>query len=166
MEDSRESKVNTTDQVEQSIPRHVLKARLAQTLSRSVVEDRLTIPMPPHLHGEWVLDDEVEIARKTALGFRVNKGEYGNGHSLHNDGTGRIKVGDLIHVYIDKETKNIIDEIAYEKYKENHMGRKQKEEKDLEANLSQPDAKTGPVIIQSKESSIDARALVESLPTK
>src|SRR5690242_7548495 len=39
------------------------KARLATILDRGFVQDRLTVELPPDVHGEWVRNDPLEIQR-------------------------------------------------------------------------------------------------------
>lgn len=161
MQDSREQVINTTDKNPDTIARSELKARLAQVLSRSIVEDRLLVPLPDDLHGEWVPDDEVEIARKQALGFEFNT-THGIGNKLHDDGTGRIKVGDLVHMTIPKIQKEVIDELVREKFLELHGPRKI-EEKEFKSSV-EAKSRTGPVIDQSKDTKVNAKQIVDSLP--
>jgi hypothetical protein len=91
------------------------KARLAAILDRSVVGDRFRVPLPAHLHGEWMRNDPSDIARAQALGFKIDN-EHAPKRALHGDGTGSAIVGDVIHMTCLKETKELIDEIRQEQF--------------------------------------------------
>lgn len=161
MEDSREEVINTTDQNPDKIAkRAALKARMAEVLSRSIVLDRLTIPVPEGIHHEWCPNDEVEIQRKLALGFELNT-EYGSSHALHDTATGKIIVGDLVSMIIPKEQKEVIDELVREQFLRDHGPRK-KEEKDFKAAKHE----TGPLLDKSTDKKVNIAEILESLPTK
>lgn len=119
------------------------KARRAQVFERGVLGDRLHVDLPPHLHGEWVPNNTVDVHRKEGLGFRIDT-EYAKQRALHDKGDAASYVGDCVFMVCDKEDKEIIDEIRQDRYNKIHgaKGGKQKEERDF---VNQADAITSPV---------------------
>lgn len=97
------------------------RARIARVLERGYIVDRAVVDnLPPHLHGEWVPDDPMEIERKKALGFWIDT-EYAPKRSLHSEAdVGKAKIGDCIYMVCPKEDKDLIDEIRYEQYVRTH----------------------------------------------
>lgn len=120
------------------------KARLASVYHRGLVGDALHVELPPDIHGEWVPRHEAAINRKLSLGFVIDQ-EYApkQKKSLHNQGDGASHVADVVFMTCPKETKELLDEIKADKFKEMHAPKagKQKEEKNF---LSQADAETAP----------------------
>lgn len=117
-----------------------LKAKLAAILDRGIVEDRLTVDLPSHLHGEWVRNDPLEIKRLETLGFTIDR-EYANKRSIHTDGSDSAIVGDVIHMICPREIKEVIDEIRHEQVIKQHAKKTikgkemNKEEIDLLTNI-------------------------------
>lgn len=113
------------------------KARLAKVLDRGLSADRLSVPLPSHLHGEWVPNDQTAIYEKEALGFQIDS-EYAPKRALHSKGGQNMSiVGDCIFMVCSKENKELIDEIRHEQYlKLNRKGKVQKEEKDFNTQAS------------------------------
>lgn len=96
------------------------KARAIRVLERGIVADRTTVEnLPPHLHGEWVSRDVMDIERKRALGFWIDD-KYAVKRALHSDGTNSSVVGDTVYMVCLKEDKDIIDEVRYEQYTRMH----------------------------------------------
>lgn len=91
------------------------KAKLAQVLERGIVADRLQVPLPDSVYGEWVVNDKAEIYRMQGLGFEVDT-TYAKQRALHNEGDDRSIVGDVVFMTCDKETHNLIEEVRREKY--------------------------------------------------
>lgn len=111
--------------------REAKKARLTRVLDRGLTADRLHVPLPPHIHGEWVPNDQSAIFEKEALGFRVDT-EYAPKRTLHSKGDGKSIVGDTIFMTCEKENHDLILEIRNDQYQRlNHKGAVQKEEKDF-----------------------------------
>jgi hypothetical protein len=109
------------------------KGRLVSILERGVVGDRCAVPLPPHLYGEWIADDASEIARMEALGF-VADTVYASGSALHSDGTGRAKVGDVVHMITSRENKDLIERLKSQVREQRHGkpgAKAQKEEQDF-----------------------------------
>lgn len=145
--------VITEEQMRMAMSRSERKARAVRILERGIVADRTTVEnLPPHLHGEWVSRDQVEIDRKMSLGFWIDK-EYAAKRSLHSDGTNSGIVGDTVFMVCLKEDKEIIDEVRYEQYIKMHGSPAQKqnlgikEEKDFKGLV---DGLGLPVIEESK----------------
>jgi hypothetical protein len=120
------------------------KARLATVYHRGIVGDALHVDLPPHLHGEWVPRHDASINRKLALGFTIDT-EFApkQKKSMHDQGDGGSHIVDVVFMTCPRETKELLDEIKAEKFKEMHNPKagKQKEEKDY---LSRADAETAP----------------------
>lgn len=138
---SRESVIDLRKDTSAPPDRSARKARLAELLSRSVVEDRLVVrDLPDGTHLEWVPMDETEINRKKAMGFRIPDGpddEWITKNSLHNDGTGKPIIGDVIAMVCDKETKELIDEVQKERAEMNSSPRRNKGEAQFEKQNEQ-----------------------------
>jgi len=111
------------------------RARLAQVLDRGVVQDHLHVDLPPHLVGQWVRNDPMEIHRMQLLGFEINT-DYVPRTQLNNDGTGRVIVGDVVHMITSRENKEDID-FVMDRHAQRISGltkdarNEQKEEKDF-----------------------------------
>lgn len=113
------------------------KARLARVLERGMVVDRLHVDLPPELYGEWVSDDPVSIASMEAMGFYRDT-EYSTKNSLHSTGTQEGRIGDVIFMVCDIETREILEEIRREQFIRNHGkpgSNKQKEETEAAGNI-------------------------------
>lgn len=139
------------------------KARLAQVLERGLTIDRLSVDLPPNLYGEWVPNDESEIARMQTMGFVMDT-EYAPKRALHGSGTGEARVGDVVFMVTSAETKQLIDEIRQEKFIETH-GRpnrdkrtaKQKEESEFQTGSPLP------TINESASSSVAGQEIAAQL---
>ncbi len=120
-----ESGTLTQEQIEATMSREERKALKARVLERGIVMDRTNVPLPPHLHGEWVHKDPIEIDRKRALGFWIDGQEGHEAYctakrSLHSDGSSVPMVGDVIFMVTTKENKELIDEINAENFQRMH----------------------------------------------
>lgn len=144
------------------------RARIARVLERGYVVDRATVDnLPPEYHGEWVPDDPMEIERKKALGFWIDR-EYAPKRSLHGqaDEADKARIGDCIYMICTKEDKQLIDEIRYEQYVKTHGSPeelkrlKQQEERDF-AKLTEQIGL--PVVDESAESSARKEDLIAAL---
>ena len=160
----RESEIELDETLLASIPK-IDAGRVVEIYSRSITEDRLKVPLPKELHGEWVLNNELEINRKKALGFVIDT-KYAMGHALHHDGA-TPTIGDVIHMVTRQENMEVLNRIAKDRYFDAHASRKQKEEKDfVENNKGTPivpvtDVKGVPL---SKSEGISGRDIIASLP--
>lgn len=107
MSDERE--VNTIGGVTQVLTKDMigklsdaqLDAQVASVLDRGVTNARLKVPLPDDLVGEWVPTDAQSIYEKQLLGFEVDT-KFAMKHALHNDGSGKAIVGDVIHMVAPK----------------------------------------------------------------
>jgi hypothetical protein len=154
---------------EQKKEKHLEKrARIARVLERGYVVDRATVDnLPPHLHGEWVPDDPMEIERKKALGFWIDR-EFAPKRSLHGqaDEADKARIGDCIYMTCLKEDKQLIDEIRYEQYVKTHGSPeelkrlKQQEERDF-AKLTESIGL--PVVDESAENVAHKEELIAAL---
>ena len=124
------------------------KARLAQVLNRSIVNDRLNVALPPHLVGEWVRNDPMEINRMQALGFQVDT-EYAPNRAIHGGGRAGAIIGDVIFMTTDRENKQMIDEVRHEQFLKLNAPRNAKEEKDY-LKVTQDDRDAIPTFSESQ----------------
>lgn len=106
-----------------SAERQELKAKLTTILDRGVVQDRLWVDLPDDIHGEWVLNNPLEINRLKLLGFDVDT-EYAPKRAIHGDGSNAGIVGDVIFMTCPKVVKEIIDEIRDEQARATYAPRK------------------------------------------
>jgi len=95
------------------------KPKIVDILDRGMVVDRLKVDLPSDLHGEWVPNDKLEIARYEALGFVIDTA-YAPSRSLHSDGTGKAIVGDTIHMICHKSVRETIDKIRQRNFDAAH----------------------------------------------
>lgn len=150
-----------------TISRAERKKQLAQVLERGRTVDRLTVDLPPSVYGEWVLNDEVEIARMESLGFGIDT-EFAKRRRLHSEGDSKSIVGDVIFMTCSREDHEILEEIKQERYKIFHGDKKkkgQKEEADF-AGLVQKQIPEVPVIDASSTREVRKSQLEEALSTK
>jgi hypothetical protein len=89
------------------------KARLLNVLDRSPVNARFQVILPNGRHPEWIRNDALEIDRMKALGFEMARADE-VATTLHNDGTGKAIVGDVVLMTCSREDKEMIDEIRRE----------------------------------------------------
>lgn len=114
------------------------KAKLVTILSRGVVNDRLHVPLPPDIVGEWVPNDKMEIYRMESMGYKIDT-EYAKQRALHDNSGDKAVVGDVIFMVADKETRELIEEIRVENYNAANSPKagKQREERDFELQAAQ-----------------------------
>jgi len=134
------------------------KARFARVLERGYIVDRLSVEIPPGLHGEWVAVDQVE--RWEALGFEVDK-KYAFKRQLHPDGSGdksggAARVGDVIFMTCPQEDYEIMQELKQELFQRTHGSPKDKKrlmQKEEQEFRNVVEMQMGmPVIDEGKES--------------
>ncbi len=108
------------------------EAKLVEVLSRDLLSDRLNVPLPEDMHGEWVLNDPVNINSKKLIGFEIDT-KYAVKDALHSDGSGQPIVGDTIFMVIPKWKHNIFKKVQKKRYDEHHGVRtgKSSEEKEF-----------------------------------
>lgn len=165
---SIEREVTTTKGTEVALTEEKIKetetqkrARFARVLERGFVVDRTSVVLPPHLHGEWVSKDPMDIERKKALGYWVDE-EHAIRRSLHSDGSGGKEaksgpsfVGDTVYMVCQKEDFDLMEQIRQENYdkangKPGETHGTQKEEKEFKNRIERSDVPT-PIIEESKE---------------
>lgn len=100
-----------------------LRAKLAAILDRGIVEDRLKVELPEGMYGEWVRNDPLEIRRLQSLGFKIDD-TYAKNRGIHSDGSDSAIVGDVIYMIVDKEVKDVIDDIRHEQIIKTHLKKK------------------------------------------
>jgi hypothetical protein len=107
------------------------RASIVTALERGVINDRMAIKLPDHMHGEWVRRDSVEIDAMRRLGFEVET-QYGKENALNTDGSGSIIVHDVVFMTTSREQKELIDEVKQERaYNQANPKGPQKEEKEF-----------------------------------
>lgn len=77
------------------------KRRLFETADRSFVNDRLTVNIPSHLHGEWVGIDDFSQFHAQAKGFIDGSEFLGENNKVHDRPDGST-VGDVKFMVIPK----------------------------------------------------------------
>lgn len=142
------------------------KAMLVQAFDRGVIHDRLAVKLPPHIHGEWVRNDPMEIDRLKTLGFEIDY-DYAPARSLHGDGTGAAIVGDVVHMICPREVKELIDEVRMDKFmavngKPGEKKAKTKEEREFEANTLRDSQGIVPAFAESDTNTRFSKADVEA----
>lgn len=139
-----------------------MKARLVQVLERGMVHDRMMVPLPSDVHGEWVRNDPLEIARMQTLGFQIDH-EYAPKRALHSDGTSAAVVADVIHMICPKEVKETIDEIRHEQFHRLNAPKAAKEDRELIANTMRDTEGEIRPFADSVTHSVDRDAIAEAL---
>ena len=77
------------------------KRRLFETADRSYVNDRLSVNLPPHLHGEWIGIDDFSQFHAQAKGY-VDGSEFLGEHNKIHDRPDGSTVGDVKFMVIPK----------------------------------------------------------------
>lgn len=138
------------------------RARLAVVLERGLTSDRLIVPLPNDLHGEWVVNDPMEIARMQSMGFKVDT-EYATKRAMHLGGASEAKIGDVIFMTAPVEVKQMIDEIRQKKFNEVHgkkrIGNRSVQREEAEAINSA----ALPIVSESEESAVNAAQIREAI---
>jgi len=139
------------------------EARLIQVLDRGIVADRLYVPLPPGVHGEWARNEQIEIDRMKMMGFEIDT-KYANNRGLHNNGTGATIVGDVIFMTTTQDNKNLINKIYQERFEringKRGAARTQKEESDFRTATDKLDM---PVIHESSQSVASTAEILAAL---
>lgn len=105
---------NTTAPITNEETKEQKRARIAQILDRGIVADRLHIPLPPGVHGEWVRDNPIDIERMKAIGFVIDT-EFAKSRALHDD-TGKTRVGDVVFMTAPQEVRDIVKEVRKKRF--------------------------------------------------
>jgi len=110
-----------------SLPEKERKARRAEILDRGILFDRLNVPIPPDLYGEWARNDALYMDHMRGLGFWVDT-TYATKRALHSDGSSSNIVGDVIYMVTTKENKKLIEQVRQEQTIREHRSPKQARE--------------------------------------
>jgi hypothetical protein len=108
-------------------------AKIASILDRGYLNDRLNVPLPPDVHGEWVRNDPMEISRVSSVGFTIDT-KYAPAYGIMGDGTGKSILGDVVFMTCSMRTFEIIEKIRRKRYNDAHVVR-QIEDDELADNL-------------------------------
>jgi hypothetical protein len=128
-----------------------------------MVVDRLKVDLPSDLHGEWVPNDKLEIARYEAMGFVIDTA-YAPSRSLHSDGTGKAIIGDTIHMICHKSVREAIDKIRKRAFDASHGVKSKQAEETEYLKTAAPLVADGIVpTAESKAHAIDDRDIVAAL---
>lgn len=148
-----EVKSEGNEKVPPTLTRAERKARFAQVLDRSIVGDRLKVNLPPNVYGEWVPNDQMEIYRMEALGFKIDT-EFARQRELHSRGDAASYVGDCVFMVQPMEDHEILEEIRKEQYDRlNSKKPRQREEKDFATQVSKELQEVG--IVPTTESTVN-----------
>jgi hypothetical protein len=104
---------------ESGMTKNEIKGMLVEVLDRGMINDRLYMGnvLPPDQHGEWVHVDA--IPEYQVIGFSVDD-KLGKERGLHNNGTNRTQVGDVVFMTVPKIVKEAIDEARLDRYNRMH----------------------------------------------
>lgn len=73
------------------------KAKYATMLTRGYIVDRMHVDnADPNMHYEWVLNDQYELHRKDALGFKFTTGKAGPSYLTNSGADSKKVVGDCV----------------------------------------------------------------------
>lgn len=112
-----------------------LVSRFVDIADRGFVSIRFDVPLPPEWHGEWVPDDPGSIAEAQQNGWIIDD-KFAVKSGLHSDGTGKPKVGDVVHMIIPKRLKEIHDRAAQVRFDRTHrVSRNLPEETEFETQI-------------------------------
>lgn len=134
------------------------KARLISLLDRGMTNDRLSVPLPATVYGEWVFNDPANIARFQAMGFEVDD-TYAKQSALH----GNNRIADVVFMTCPMYVRDAIQEIKAERFANMHgkpgskTHRELKEERDFRGKADLP------VVNQSVQESVNGDAIREAL---
>ncbi|KKM85636.1 hypothetical protein LCGC14_1287030 [marine sediment metagenome] len=144
-----------------------LDAKLSRVLERGIIVDRTTVDLPAGVHGEWVCDDDVEIARMQLMGFEID-GKYAVDRSSHADGTGATaKIGDIVFMTCPQRVKDTIEKVRKRMYdRANPKSGSQKEEKDFKQSMGNIREARLPVTDESVQSSVNEAGIIAALEGK
>lgn len=156
-----EGSIRPTESPANAEERQKRKNYLVTALDRGVINDRMCVPLPPHLHGEWVRRDPFEIDQMQKLGFKIDN-EFAPKRSLHGDGTGAAFVGDVVFMITEKWNKELIDEVKHERFLAVHA-KKGKEEKDFEVATRNDTGGVIPTMIESETRQARRESIADAL---
>lgn len=139
------------------------KARIASILERGFVGDRLEVPLPGNLYGEWVSKDPMNVSRMQALGFQLDT-EFAVNRALHNTGVGQVDVGDVVFMTTTRENKELIDEVQRDLFERNNNPKRKNQKEETEASLL--DKQGLPSVVSSKSDSVGAEEIIETLQSQ
>lgn len=153
--------------VTEALSRAEKKKHFISILERGIVDDRLKVALPEHLHGQWVRRDQFSIDRMKSLGYWIDN-EYAVERSLHSDGTKTAQVADVIFMVCNKEDHEILEEIRHDEFVKNHgkpgqTSRSNSEERRLAEEVAQATGGDIPVINESNNRSVRAAELASTM---
>lgn len=166
-----ETKVTTTIEanpvVEEALSRADKKKKFISILERGIVDDRLMVDLPPHLHGQWVRKDVFSIDRLKSLGYWIDT-EYAVDRSLHSDGTKTAQIADVIFMVCTKEDHDILEEIRHDEFVKNHgtPGQQKKtsrEEREFATALQEATGGDIPLVNDGQSRAVRAAELAQTL---
>jgi hypothetical protein len=96
-----------------------LAHRFVEIADRGITNLRLNVPLPDHIHGEWVPNDSASIAEYRLKGFKIDD-EHAVKYGLHSDGSGRPLIGDVVFMTCPKRIKQALDMASEIRYKRTH----------------------------------------------
>lgn len=100
------------------------KAKIAQILTRGVVNDRLDVKkylgshLDPNRRYEWIRETDQDIARAKSLGYRIEsvpEDKRKETSPYHGAGDGRIRLGDVILMSTSLENYQLIQSVKEDK---------------------------------------------------
>jgi hypothetical protein len=150
----------TPSQVEEY--KKLFRAKFADVAYRGSIPNRLSVDLPPDLHGEWVRNDPASIRMKQDLGFVIDT-EFAPKTGLHGDATTAV-IGDVIHMVAPKFVREWVLEEQLKRREEIHgkpgVRKEQKEERDAKSEAAATPLK---VINESSTANADAQQIATAI---
>jgi hypothetical protein len=160
MSEQREVEVVIGSMEFANLPIQEQKARMARVLDRNLSISKLHVDLPNDLHGEWVPSDDVSVAEKERLGFKIDT-EYApksiNKSNRHID---------AIFMTIPKGTKEAIDSFRQDEYnraqnpKKNSLGQTVENKEEVEFKNSPVGL---PLSTESTTTNVDSNQIASTL---
>lgn len=141
-----------------------ISALYADVLERGYVNDRIAVTLPPHLHGEWIRNNDVDINDAKFLGFEIDK-EYAPKRGLHGDNAEVAVLGDTIFMTCPKEVKIALDKIQAKFIDSRHNPKKPAEEANFESTTRSGTGGIIPTINNSRTDVASGDDITEALRT-
>lgn len=143
------------------------RARRASVLERGSVGDRLQVPLPDGMYGEWVHFSKEEIYRMEMIGFKIDN-EYATKRALHSDGTDKSLIGDVVFMVCDREAKEDIDWHRRVQFEKTHgkPGDKRSTAEEREFANDMATERAIPAIINSTTKSVSGAEIAQTLGVK
>lgn len=134
------------------------EAKLLTLLDRGHVNQRLFVPLPAGVYGEWVRNDPVEVERFRAMGFEID-----DKYAASNATSGNNRIADVVHMVAPKYVKDAIDKIRNRRFEEMHGKAGQKRRTNLKEERDFGSKVDFPVVNESVNESISGNDIASAI---